>query len=159
MHSYVHSSTIYNSQDMLFITLSCPTLQPHWLQRARLLCPQSPRVFSNSCPLSQWFYPAISSSATLFSFFLQFFPASGSFPVSRLFLSGGQSIRDSASVLTVNTQGEFPLGLPHLISLQYKVDEQSALADDKTRSEEPPCLTVWFADQPLLSALRTSYRF
>ena len=136
------------------------SLLPHALQHTRISCPSLyPGVCSNSCPLSQWFYPAISSSATLFSFFLQFFPVSGSFPVSWLFSSGGQSMRDSASVLTVNTQGEFPLGLPHLISLQYKVDKQSTLADDKTRSEEPPCLTVWFADQPLLSALPTSYRF
>ena len=74
------------------------SLQPHGLQHARLLCPSlSAGVCSNSYPLSQWCYLTISSSATLFSFCLQFFPASGSFLMSRLFASGGQSIGASAS--------------------------------------------------------------
>ena len=120
MHSYVHSSTIYNSQDMLFITLSCPTLQPHWLQRARLLCPQSPRVFSNSCPLNQWCHSTISSSVIPFSSFLQSFLALEYFPMSQLFTSGGQSIRDSASLLPMNIQDLFPLELTGLIFLQSK---------------------------------------
>ena len=79
----------------------------------------SPGVCSDSCPLSQWCYPTISSSVVPFSC-PQFFPASGSFPVSRLFASGGQSIGASApaSVLPVNIQGWFPLGLIGLISLQ-----------------------------------------
>jgi len=119
MHSYVHCSTIYNSQDM-FITLSCPTLQPYWLQRARLLCPQSPRVFSNSCPLNQWCHSTISSSVIPFSSFLQFFPALEYFPMSQLFTSGGQSIRDSASLLPMNIQDLFPLELTGLIFLQSK---------------------------------------
>ena len=98
------------------------SLQPHGQQHARLPCPSlSPRVCSDSCPLSQWYYPTISSSATPFSFCLQFFPASGSFPVSRLFASGGQSIgaSASASVLLMNIQGLFPLVLTGLI-LQSK---------------------------------------
>ena len=74
------------------------SLQPHGWQHARLLCPSlSAGVCSNSYPLSQWCYLTISSSATLFSFCLQFFPASGSFLMSRLFASGGQSIGASAS--------------------------------------------------------------
>ena len=102
---------------------SCPALQPHGLQPTRLLCPSlSPRVCSNSCPLSQWGHITISSSAAPFSFCLQSFPALGSFPVSQLFTSGGQSIAasSSVSVLPRNIQGWFPLGLTSLISLQSK---------------------------------------
>jgi len=91
--------------------------------RHRLFCPPlSPGVCSVSCLLSQWCYLTISSSATHFSFCLQFFTASGSFPVSQLFASGSQSIgaSASASVLPVNIQGWFPLGLTGLISLQSK---------------------------------------
>ena len=80
----------------------------------------SPEVGSDSCALSQWCYLIISSSATLFSFCLQSFPASESFPVSQLFTSGGLSIGASASVLPMNTQGWFHLGLVGLISLQSK---------------------------------------
>ena len=82
------------------------------LQHARLPS-LSPRVCSNSCPLNWWFSPTISSSVTLFSFCLQSFPASGSFPVSQLFTSSGWSTGTSASVsvLPVNIQGWFPLGL------------------------------------------------
>ena len=89
-------------------------------QHARLPCPSpSPRACSNPCPLSQW-YPIISSSAVPFSSCLQSFPASGSFPVSQLFASGGQRIGVSASVLPMNIQGWFPLGLAGLISLLSK---------------------------------------
>ena len=74
------------------------TLQPYGLQHSRLPCPiPSPRVCPSSCPLNQWSYPTMSSSVTLFSFCLQSFPASRSFPVSQLFAWGGQSIGDSAS--------------------------------------------------------------
>ena len=91
----------------------------HGLQHARLLCPPlSLRVCSNSCPLCQWCYVIILSSAITFSFCLQSFPASGSFPVSRLLASGGQSIRSLASVM--NIQGWFPLGLISVISLLSK---------------------------------------
>ena len=96
------------------------SLQPHGLQHARLPCPTlSPEVCSNSCPLSQWCYLTISSSATSSSFFLQSFPASGSFPTLWLFPSGGQSVGGSASasVLPMNIQGWFPLGLTGLIFL------------------------------------------
>ena len=94
--------------------------QPHGLQHARLPCPSlSPRVCSNSCPLSQWCYPTVSSSVIPFSC-LQSYPASGSFPVSQLFPSGSQSIGASASVLPMDIQGWFPLGLTALISLQSK---------------------------------------
>ena len=98
----------------------CLTLSLHGLQHTRLLClPLSPRVCSNSCPLSQWCHLTTSSSATLFSFHLQSFPASGSFPMSQLFISGGQSIGASASgsILPMNIQDWFPLGLTGLILL------------------------------------------
>ena len=93
------------------------------LQSVRLLCPPlSPRICSNSCSLSQCCYLTISSSAAPFSCCPQSFPTSGSFPLSRLFLSGGQSIgaSASASVLPMNIQGWFPSGLTGLISLLSK---------------------------------------
>ena len=89
-------------------------LGPLGLQHTRVPCPlRSPRVCSNSCPLSQCCDPTISSSVTPFSSCLQSFPASGSFPVIWLFTSGGQSVRTWAltSVLPMNMQGWFPLGL------------------------------------------------
>ena len=92
----------------------CLTLCDLGPQHARFPCPSlSPGVRSNSCPLSQWYHPTISSSVTPFSCCLQSFPASGSFPMSWLFTSGGQSIEASASVsvLPMNIQGLFPLGL------------------------------------------------
>ena len=98
-------------------------LWPHGLQHTRLPCPSLfPRVCSNSSPLSWWCHPTISSSVTPFSSCLQPFPASGSFPMSWLFASGGQSIgvSASASVLPMNIQGWFPLGLTRLISLLSK---------------------------------------
>ena len=81
-----------------------------------------PKVCSNSCPLSQWCPPTISSSVVPFSSCFQSFPASGSFPVSQLFTSGGQSVGVSAlvSVLLMNIQGWFTLGLISLICLQFK---------------------------------------
>ena len=83
------------------------SLRPHGLQHARPPCPSpTPRVWLNSCPLSQWWHPTISSSVTPFSFCPQSFTASGSFLVSQHFLSGGRSIGYSAStsVLQVNIQ-------------------------------------------------------
>ena len=79
-----------------------------------------PRVCSNSCPLSQWCYLIISSFAAHFSFYPQYFPASGSFPMSQLFLSGSQNMRVSASDLPTNIYGWFPLGWTGLISLLSK---------------------------------------
>ena len=89
------------------------SLRPHQLQHARLPCPSpTPGAYLNPCPSSQWCHPTISSSVVPFSFHLQSFPASGSFPVSQFFTSGGQSIGilASASVLPMNIQDWFPLG-------------------------------------------------
>ena len=99
------------------------SLRPHGLQYARFPYPSpSPRACSNSCPLSQWCHPTISSSVIPFSSWLQSYPASGSFVMSQLFASGGQSIgvSASASVLPMNMQDWFPIGLTCLISLQSK---------------------------------------
>ena len=113
------SSPLYKIDCCCFsITKLCPTLcNPHILQHTRLPClPLSPRVCSNSYPLSLWCYLTISSSATHFSFCLQSFQTSRSFPVSQLFTSGGQNIVASATLLPMNIQDWFPLGLTGLIS-------------------------------------------
>ena len=102
---------------------SYPTLQHHGLRHTRLPCPSlSPRVCSNSCPLSRWCHSTVSSSVIPFSSCLQSFPASGSFPVSWLLASSGQRIgvSASASVLPVNTQDWSPLGCTGWTSLQSK---------------------------------------
>ena len=126
VHSFLSVNCCYSVTklclcEMLF--LSRDSLRLRGLQHARLLCPSlSPRLCSNSYPLSRWCYLTISSSATCFSFGLQSFPASGSSPMSQSFTSGGQSTRASASasVLPMNIQGWFPLGLLSLISLLAK---------------------------------------
>ena len=99
------------------------SLWPHGLQHARLAYPSpTPRAYSNSCPLTQWYHTTISSSVVPFSVHLQPFPASVSFPVSQFFALGGWSIGVSAlaSVLAMNIQDWFPLGLTGWISLQSK---------------------------------------
>ena len=102
------------------VAQSCPPLCSLMDWSTRGSPPLSPRVCSDSCLLSRWCHPTISASATTFSFCLRSFPASGSFPLSLPFASGGQSIGASASVLPMNIQGWFPLGLTDLISLQSK---------------------------------------
>ena len=99
------------------------SLRPHELQNNTLPCPSlSPWVCSNSSPLSQWYHPTISSSVIRFSSWLQSFPASGYFLMTQFFTSGSQSIRVSAatSVLPMNTQGWYSLGLTGLVSLLSK---------------------------------------
>ena len=101
------------------LSVASHSLRPHGLQHTRLSCPSpSPGACSNSCPLSQWCHPTISSSIVPFSSCLQSFPASGSFPMSQLFTSSDQSIGASSSVLPMNNiQDWFILGLIGLISL------------------------------------------
>ena len=99
------------------------SLQPHGQQHTRPPCPSpTPRVYSNSSPLSWWCHATISSSVVPFSSHLQSFPVSGSFQISQLFTSGDQSIGVSAStsILPMNVQGWFPLGWTGWISLQSK---------------------------------------
>ena len=99
------------------------SLRPHALQHARPPCPSpTTGTYSNSCPLSQWCHPTLSSSVVPFSSHLQSFPALGSFQMSQLFTSGGQSIgvSASASVLPMNIQDWFPLGWTGWIFLLSK---------------------------------------
>ena len=126
MHWSVGPKCIWFSLLLLFLLLLfsrsviSDSLWPRGLQHTRLPCPSSsPGACSNSCPLSQWCHPTISSSVASC---LQSFPASGSFPMSHLFPSGGQSIgvSASASVLPMNIQDWFPLGWTGWISLQSK---------------------------------------
>ena len=116
------------------------SLWPHGLQHARPPCPSpTPGACSNSCPSSQWCHPTISSSVVPFSSCLQSFPASGSFPMSQLFASGGQSVgvSASASVLPMNIQDWFPLGWTGLI------------LQSKGLSRVPTvCQTVWDSLSP-----------
>ena len=113
------SSLIYefvsrNNQSVSSVFQSSPTLRSHGLQHARPPCPSpTPGVCSDSCPSSRGCHSIISSSVIPFSSHFQSFPASGSFPMSQFFSSGGQSIGASAlaSVLPVNIQDWFPLGL------------------------------------------------
>ena len=105
------------------VAQSCPTLRPPGLQHTRPPWPSPTHgIYPNSCPLSRWCHPTISSSVVPFSSCPQSFPGSGSFQMSQLFTSGGQSIGVSAStsVLPVNTQDWSPLGWTGWISLQSK---------------------------------------
>ena len=123
----VHGVKKNQAQPSDSVQFSCSvvsdTLRPHGLQHIRLPCPSpTPGTYSNSCPLSWWCHPIISSSIVPFSSCLQFFPASGSFQMSQFFTSGGQSIgvSDSASGLPMNTQDWSPLGWTGWIFLQPK---------------------------------------
>ena len=119
-HIFLSVSRIWLLLVQLSRSVVSDSLQPHGLQHARIPCPSpTPRVYSNSCPLSRWCHPTISSSVIPFSR-LQSFLASGSFPVSQLFALGGQSIGASASVFPVHIQDWFSLGLTCLISLQSR---------------------------------------
>ena len=138
----VHSSVCSIECKVVVVSPSVSdSLWPHGLQHARLPCPSlSPRVCSNSCPLSWWCHPAILSSVAHFSC-LQSILASGSFPVSQLFASGGQSIGTSASasVLPMIIPGWFPLGLTGLISLQglSRVFSRTAIQKHQFSSAQP----------------------
>ena len=119
------SSVSLHSVQFSSISQLCPSLcdPMDCMQHARFPCPSpTPGACSNSCPSSRWCHPTISSSVIPFSSCLQSFPASGSFPMSQLSASGGRSIgvSASASVLPMNIQYWFPLGLTGWISLQSK---------------------------------------
>ena len=122
---YVIASMMFSifSSVQLSRSVVSDSLRPHEPQHARPPCPSpTPGVHPNPCPSSQWCHPAISSSVIPFSSCPQSFPASGSFPMSQFFTSGGQSIAVSAStsVLPMNTQDWSPLGWNSWISLQFK---------------------------------------
>ena len=116
-------STLVHSLVQFSCSVVSDSLRAHGLQHARPPCSSpTPRVYSNSCPLSWWCHPTISSFAVPFSSHPQSFPLSGSFPMSQFFASGGQSIGISAStsVLPMSIQEWFPLGWTGWISLQSK---------------------------------------
>ena len=122
LHGWMIKSQKYQSVQFSHSVVS-RSLQPHGLQQARPPCPSpTPRVYSNSCPLSRWCHPTVSSSVVPFSSHLQSFPPSGSFQMSQFFISGGQStgVSASASGLPMNIQDWFPLGWTGWISLQSK---------------------------------------
>ena len=117
------NNTCFTSSVQFSHSVVSDSLRLHEPQYARPPCPSpTPGVHPNPCPLSQWCHPAISSSVILFSSCLQSFPASGSFQMSQLFASGGQSIGVSAStsVLPTNTQDWSPLEWTGWISLQSR---------------------------------------
>jgi len=134
----LHLECIYSSEDKVsapskmeevqcshFSHFSCSivtdSLQPHGLQHTRLTCSSpTPRTCSDSCPLSQWCHPNISSSVIPFSSCLQSFPASGSYQMNQFFTSGVRSIGSSGSFLPMSIQDWFPLELTGLISFQTK---------------------------------------
>ena len=116
-------------------------LQSYGLQHARLPCPSlSPGAYSNSCPLSRWYHPTISSSVIHFSFCLQSSPVSGSFLLSQLFTSGGQSIGVSAlaSVLPMNIQDWLPSGLTGWISWKWERTVYLDLSNFKGHASSSP---------------------
>ena len=128
-NKFILSSPFWQTVFFLIVIVFVQSLSCVWLFATRWtaahqasLPPLPPRIFSNSCPSSQWCHPTISSSVVHFSSCLQSFPASVSLPMSQLLASGGQRIGASASVsvLPMNIQGWFPLGSTGLISLQSK---------------------------------------
>ena len=122
-NSHIHSWPLEKPSVQLSHSVVSYSLRPHGLQHSRFPCPSpTPEACWNSRPSSQWCHPTISSSVIPFSSCLQSFPASGSFPMSQLFTSGGQKIGVSAStsVLSMNTQDWSPLGWTDWISLQFK---------------------------------------
>ena len=125
------------------VTKLFPTLQPHGLWHTMPPCLSlSPGVCSNSCSLSWWCHLTISFSLVPFSSCPQSFPASGSFPVSWLFASGGQSIGASATVLLMNIHSWIPLGLTGLISLQSLGTLRSLLQHHSAKVSILRCLAI-----------------
>ena len=124
VHTYIYTHLITQYYSVQFShSVMSDSLWSHRLQHTRPPCPSpTPRVYSNSCPLSQWCHPTISSFVIPFSSCPQSCPASGSFPMSQFLEAGGQRIGASAlaSVLPMNIQDWFPLGLTDWVSLQSK---------------------------------------
>ena len=133
----------------------------HGLQHTRLPCPSpTPGACSNSCPLTRWCHPTVSSSVVLFCF--QFFPASGSFQMSQLFTSGGQSIgvSASASVLPMNIQWliSFRIDWLDLLTVQGTLKESSPTPQFKSihslaAGGRPQFLSLWASPQDCLSVI------
>ena len=134
------------------------SLRPRGLQHTRLPCPSLPSgACSNSCPLSWWCHLTISSSVTPFSSCPQYFPASGSFPMSQLFTLGGQIIAASASasVLPMSIQDWFPFGLTGLISLLSKGSQESS---PLSQFESISSLAFSFLHGPILTSVHDYWK-
>ena len=136
------------------------SLQPHEMQHARLPCPSpSLEVCPSSCPLHWWYYPAISSSDIFFSFCLQSFPASETFPMSQLFESDDQNtwVSASASVLPTRIQGWFPSRLTSLSSLLVQGTLRSLLQDHSLKTSILRCTTFFMVQlsQPQVTTWKT----
>ena len=149
--SFLYSS-VYSCHYNNSVQFSCSIMSDSWLshkpQHARPPCPSpTPRVCSDSCLLSWWCHAIISSSVARFSSCLQSFPASRSFPMSQFFASGGQSFGASSlpSVLPMNIQGWFSLGLTALVSLLYKELSRSLLQHHSLKAS-----ILWCSAQPSL---------
>ena len=150
MNGRNHHNIVKQSSSVQFShSVVSDSLRPHELQHARSPCPSpTPGVYSNSCPLS----PTISSSVVLFSSWIQSFPASGSFPVSQFFPSGGQIIGVSAleSVLPINIQDWFPLGWTGWIFLKSKELSRVMLCIKQLppikKNEKEEKIMVWFLE-------------
>ena len=140
------------------VAQSCPTLwDHHGLQRARPPCPSlTPGVYSDSCLLSQWCHPAISSSVIPFSSHIQSFPVLGSFQMSQFFSSGGQSmgVSASASILPMNIQDWFPSALTGLILQSKGSQESSPIPQFKSISS----LTLSFLYSPTLTSIHVYWK-
>ena len=152
-HIIYHAKSYWRSVQFSHSVIS-DSFKLHGLKRTSLLCPSpTPRACSNSCPSSRWCHPTISSSVILFSSCLQSFPASGSFPTSQLFASGGQSIgaSASASVLPVNIQDWFPLGWTGLILQSRGLYWDSNL-------NFPPKLHTWNWDSKMIQRPSRAHR-
>ena len=120
---YIVCVYLYISSVQFSLSVMSNSLRHHESQHARPPCPSpTPGVYSNSCLLTWWCHPTISSPVIPFSSCLQSFPESGSFPVSQFLASGGQTIgaSASASALPMNIQDWSPLGLNGLLFLQSK---------------------------------------
>ena len=152
---------IYSVSFQFNRSVTSDSLWPHGLQRTRLPCPSpTPEACSNSCSPSRWYHPTSSSSVVPFSC-LQSFPASRSCPVSQFFASSGQSIgvSASASVLPMNIQDQFPLGLNGLISLLSR-GLSRVLSNITVQKHQCFCtqlallskshIHTWLLDKPLL---------
>ena len=160
IHEFINGSGCRTPGSFLFgccsVVKLCSTFATSWTAAHQAsLSFTSPGVCSNSHPLSQWCYLTISSSASLFSFCLQSFPAPGSIPVSQLFTSGGQSIGASASVLSKNIQAWFLLGLTDLILLWLW--RCSLYSDCLWRGSKSNSLGEEFTPFPCHSSVITSF--
>ena len=155
----VSSRRSRRSPSVQFSSVMSDSLQPHGPQHAKPPCPSpTPRVYPNSCLSSQWCHPTISSSVTPFSSLPQSFPASGSFPMSQLFTSGGQSIgvSASASVFPMNTQDWSLLGWIGWISLQSKGLSRESSPTPQFKSVNSSALS--FLHSPTLTSIHDYWK-